>query len=474
MNNNEMLRKINKSEKDIVKVNEQLEHIANKKSFSEIVGNNYHLSEDYMYSITVLGDSISHGANCPQIYEQSWVNKVKKAILNYTNSNNWGFVSTVTEISNVVGTYKELLEITHNGSSQNNINTIGYNFIELRGTQYINLKLLKYKKIRKIGLEFKADSTGSVELYLDDVKIKDFDITSYTGTPYPVVFIDVEGELFSKIKIVNKSGINKFVGTYLFDDVLKPVVNNYSLSGARLYYTGDELLKRTFDSNLIFFALGHNDSFNLDNIDDKLNTCYKEWSKRKSKVIVMDFIWEKDKQSTSDKLKSFCDRVGGIFIQPFGEKVENAQEFIAKGYLSDTSHLSPFGSTVVANKVLNEIGILNDVEINSSLYEERNKLEMYDLISKSSDLVFNKTIVEKNKNIITISVDLKGDITNGKTIFTHIKAKKPWLNFIAYGQESESGIFTPFYVQVDEIGRFIAITGGKTYKSLLVDLKYII
>ncbi len=60
------------------------------------------------HSIAVLGDSISHGANAPKIYEQSYVALVKQSLWEQAGYENYGFASIENTMWNSTGTYKEV------------------------------------------------------------------------------------------------------------------------------------------------------------------------------------------------------------------------------------------------------------------------------------------------------------------------------------------------------------------------------
>ena len=59
-------------------------------------------------SINILGDSISHGANAPNIPDHSYVGLLKKAVAKKFGVYNYGFTSLLCTFDNPDGTYQEL------------------------------------------------------------------------------------------------------------------------------------------------------------------------------------------------------------------------------------------------------------------------------------------------------------------------------------------------------------------------------
>jgi len=460
---------------NITGIKSQLADIANKKSFSELFPTFGLSDKDFMYSINVLGDSISHGANAPLIYDQSWVNLLKKAFLNYTNSNNWGYINPLCEISNAMGTYRDWLSVNTTIIGVTDPNVIGRYKYVMTGVNTITLTPRSYKKVNRVGFEFQKIATnGSVKIYIDNILNTTFDVLAATGTNSAVRnFIDIKTGIFSSIKLENVSGENPFVGAFFFDDVLKPVLNNYSLSGSSLFYTGDNVLDRVFDTNIMIFALGHNDSFAAEDITAKLNTCYAKWNVKKPFLIVLDFIWETDKQATSDKLKAFCDSCGGVYIEPFGNKVVDAQTFIDLGLLSDTSHPTIYGHRVIANKVAQALGIYSDMGSESTIYDQKNTYVTPNQPVVLAILTVKECLVERTNDVIRINLETTaGSITNGTVIFTYAKTKTPWLNFWGKGYNTATTAWEDVCIQADDLGRFVCTTVGKTFSKIVINLNY--
>ena len=313
-------------------------------------------------SINILGDSISHGANSIDIYENSWVSIFRKAVQLETQCYSHGFVNLQTPIGGSDGiTSNDILNIDL-GSSWKKSNST-YNL----GNYYIYTTVANAEasitvsninnKIVDI-IHQQSTSVGSFEVYING-KLSTTVNTKGSQNNYIANARITSDEAIKEIKFKHISGTSIISGLVFLDGTDDIVVNNYSRSGLRLAQEKDNVLDFVMDSNIVFICLGHNDSsdslISIADFATKINTIKSLYDSYKPYIIVCDFIWNNAYADYTEQLKDLADYCNGKYIDFW--KVDNAQTLVNAGYLSDTSHPSPLGMEIIAEKILNKLNI---------------------------------------------------------------------------------------------------------------------
>ena len=213
------------------------------------------------FSINVLGDSISHGANVEKMYKDSWVALLREKFLKDIESENYGFINCLSPISNEKGIYKELLIFENNDCEMKESDkTVGFyevimknkgcsytgNFEIEKSFSEIYFKVNTNKNLGKLRLELFDKDSNIIEKQIVEINSK---------TEALIKMRNNKKEKISSAKISNINGENILSGVYLFKNVDKPVLNNYSRSGARLHDLKGDIIEDIFNTNILIFSL---------------------------------------------------------------------------------------------------------------------------------------------------------------------------------------------------------------------------
>lgn len=257
MNNNEMIRKINKSEKDIVKVNEQLDTIM---AFKKGQLNNNTEGSLYLDSDIILtnfsnnknlnlqsNNNIISSNNTPLIFNGSYISfeniifentecisipsSIKVVFKNcvFRNNYKWGILISNTDNLIVDSCYfennglKENLNDSNEGmalfcSSVKNVEVINSKFISNRGQSAIRFKDVDYIKVN--------------DNHFDNNYFRAIEFTTSKGMPTAEVYWDTKGSIYNNT-ILNCGATNPKL------DVLKSDEKTNGIFGDSLYYSVD-------------------------------------------------------------------------------------------------------------------------------------------------------------------------------------------------------------------------------------------
>lgn len=350
-------------------------------------------------SINIIGDSISHGSNSIDIYENSWVSIFRKAIQLETQCFSHGFVNLQTPIGAGELASNDILSIDL-GSSWKKSNS-SYNL----GNYYIYTNVANAEvsitisnidnKILDIIYQ-QGTSVGSFEVYINGALSTTVN-TKGSQTEYIAFTRITSDETIKEIKIKHISGTSIISGLVFLDRTDDIVVNNYSRSGLRLAQEKDNVLDFIMDTNIVFICLGHNDSsdntISIKDFTAKIDTIKSLYDIYEPYVIVCDFIWNDSYADYVEQLKNLANYCNGKYIDFW--KVNDARILIDAGYLSDTSHPSPLGMKIIAEKILNKLNITHYTKkqmINA-------QINIGDIKKLSTD---NRTIVGAINEIVAI------------------------------------------------------------------------
>lgn len=347
--------------------------------------------------VVVLGDSNSHGAGSLNIYQNGWVNLLKRFLNKEFGSTNYGFVP-VMSLGNGVNYSKDLHEIaftTETGGKSRWVfsngrdgvdSRAGLTFLSKHAGNVISTTIPTFQ--RKAFVHFIPSlGGGSFDILVNGSKrlsvkgdVKPYGVfhsvevplvdghhdTKALGQPYLTPGIcRVECRTTSERKV-------EIAGFSYIDDESELVVDNYSNSGRRLADVSDHtILEVVSDCNMLVFSLGYNDSgLNL------TNSSYYSAFKKKVEyisvvarkydvpVVVADFVWDEPKSGpTRSVIERLARETGGAYIgfpdmlsPPSGEFVSRYRVDRLKLFF-EPAHLNVSGNKFVAETIAKHLGL---------------------------------------------------------------------------------------------------------------------
>lgn len=309
------------------------------------------------HSIAVLGDSISHGANAPKIYEQSYVALVKQSLWEQAGYENYGFASIENTMWNSTGTYKEV----HHASW-------GSEWAEQRIDDNLGrFNLSSSKKGTKLDFTVEKAYQYFTVYYEVNENGGTFDVITENGT----VTVDTSKGLTDKIGrseyiafpagkkfTIQVSSEGKKVainGVGYYNNTDGVVINNYASNGSKLIDVSDNVLDIACQSGVLIMAHGYNDShfqqsskINQRKFTEKIDYIIQKVSETGCKVIVNDMCWNCNSENFYRKeLKRLAEATGGLYVS-----AQDAYGDAMLGNLNDGVHPNPAGHKLVADLML--------------------------------------------------------------------------------------------------------------------------
>ncbi len=341
------------------------------------------------HSITVLGDSISHGAASVDIHEKGWVALVKARINELTGDNNYGFTSVEGTLWGQTKSY-ELHEFPETEEGFKNRGDAGKGWTEYRTAELLGTKGLgssvkdatltftakEHYKYFYVYYEAGADY-GTFEVY-DSAGEMLMDVDASKGEGYsrtePI-------ELPEDNKIILKATSDKeviFTGIGYYNKPDGVVVSNYANSGLQLAGTGkasdgnmtgldEKFLDMATKSGTLIFAIGYNDAYfttDMDVFAEKIDYLIEKVNENGTKLIVSDCVWDKsggDKlaqlrtprvSKVKAQLKRLAEETGGVYVEHqaiYGDAILET--------LGDGVHPNADGHAMMANAILEAMGL---------------------------------------------------------------------------------------------------------------------
>lgn len=306
--------------------------------------------DDYGFlSMNILGDSISHGANAIDIYLDSWSSLLRKKFNEDLDTLNYGFVNLLSPLSNEKGIYKDILTFENNGWKEiESKETIG--FFQIKSwlsKAYYKGTFQKTVQLKEIYLKVNnTENSGKIKIDILDENnniIKEEIINLKEKVKEKLISINIDTNRNIKmINIINISGENTVSGIFIMFDKDKPVLNNYSRSGARIHDLEGDIIEKAFNTNILIFSLGHN---KCEDDSIYLKKCERAFNKYKPKLIVLDFCWNEENENTSIKLKNFANSCNSKYID-----CRSFKEY--ELFLSDKSHPTKEGHRLLFERIL--------------------------------------------------------------------------------------------------------------------------
>ncbi|MEG0571400.1 MAG: hypothetical protein RR497_07130, partial [Oscillospiraceae bacterium] len=211
------------------------------------------------HSINVLGDSISHGANAPNIPKDSVVGLLKKAVNKKWKGNNYGFTSLLCTLSNNHGVYKEIhcCDLSGNWQASENGNYLGA--YVLKSSNKFDKLVIKPKKAEKYFTVFYEETPqgGSFDILVNGTLVKTISAKAdITNCVKKTKLIPTNSTSKVQITIENKNDIPILItGIGYYNTKTGVVVNNYSRSGLQLIQVSDDIIKAVCKTDVLIFSL---------------------------------------------------------------------------------------------------------------------------------------------------------------------------------------------------------------------------
>ncbi len=308
-------------------------------------------------TISVFGDSITQGANCPDIPNESYIGIVRKELNARYASGNYGFVSMHSKMSNTSGVYQEIHQVSANGfnstSNGKYINAMAY----VGSTQGSTIDIEVYERFNEAYVYYYAcDGYGAFDVLVNGEVVMSVDCSEGTTEALMVSDpVDISAYDNAEIQIkITRAGQVVITGMAYYDDPADFVINNYALDGLRLTQLSDEVIDQICDADTVIFALGFNDSYNddADVFSQKINKVIEAVKKYGCKLYVNDFVWTGDAATNHYKLElqRLAEECSGTYIDYVGEI---GQEMLDA--MGDWAHPSVEGHRLIAELLLSKI-----------------------------------------------------------------------------------------------------------------------
>ncbi|WNY35841.1 hypothetical protein VbVaMValp1_42 [Vibrio phage Vb_VaM_Valp1] len=328
-------------------------------------------------SISVLGDSISHGAYAIDIYTNGWVKLLGRSLNAEYGTYSYGYTPYLTigkgdlsskDIHSInfkgqwTGLNNELATDSVSGlgfKSNNEGDTISITI----PTSFINRALIHYRT---------QENGATFDVFVDGVLV---DYVSSSGKINS--FNSYELIIPSSNKTVTISVVLKESKPFIFEGIsyLSPykerVCNNYSQSGRRLRYVGEDVIKTVCEnSHTVVMALGHNDHGETDpayqsEVSSKIDLFIQYANQHKVRVVVPDFCWGADSSNWMRVLlKKLASDTGGIYVdlpsmltKEDGSPADSNHLINTLGMWVDGSHPNIKGNKWIFETVAKEMGL---------------------------------------------------------------------------------------------------------------------
>lgn len=381
----------------------------------------------------IVGDSISQGYNSTDFVENSYVGLLRKSLMAHCQSNNYGYVQPSTYYERQ--TYRDLFFTETTWVKSTTSDNVGFtSYTTSTANAEIKFTFNKSINFKEIDLKFiKGASSGSIDIYVNGVLASSQNLNNAITVDHTIsLYNSNKINQLKEIKIVNKSGTNSFTGIWFYNDRTQHVLNNYSLSGAKLGDTSQKIANEVMNAETVIFALGHNPTY-AEGEDITLQYFKNAYDTYKPKVYVLDFLWYANRENTRTKLKEFADYCNGVFVDFITPVDVDSNDLISSGFLTDVSHPSDNGHKIIADKLIYTMGILKKeevknyslpsmyvqlddgkgVNISGELYVNSGNISKLYLRKSTDGMVYLFADSEANSVSTAINMNGKNIITNG-------------------------------------------------------------
>lgn len=316
-------------------------------------------------SIAVIGDSISHGANAPKIYEQSYLAIVKKALWADTGVENYGFASVENTMWNSKGEYHEVHNASWAADNRWKEERINDDLGRMRVSATAKGAALRFtvqKNFRYFTVYYEKNPDGGV-----------FDVVTSGGQRYRVdtsqgldgystigrsEMIAFPADKQFTLEVVSEGkpvGIN---GVGYYQDPQAPVINNYASNGSKLIDVSDEIIRFVCHADTLIMAHNYNDSHfqgnvqaNRDEFTRKINLIIRTVKQTGCRVIVHDLSWGLGHTDFyRSELQRLAEETGALYVSAQDQYGQPMLDM-----LSDNVHPSVQGHQVIGEYLVSRM-----------------------------------------------------------------------------------------------------------------------
>ena len=334
--------------------------------------------------INILGDSISHGANVPDVPNDSWVGITRKLLNLEFGATNHGFVPIVDKMGSGENIYQEIHKVTRNGNwggisgpAASHLMS-GYAFASGNTGDTLEIEVPTIADRFTVWYDRKVGG-GSFRVYVNDTDVGTLTTSSpdesgeggfywHNGSSLKLKD-DGTGKCTIRLEVIG-NGIVTIMGLSYLDDVNEFQVNNFSQSGRKVRDLSDDVLNRAvIGAQAVVFALGHNDQYltgsekeqTLTNLQLLADKC----KQHETKLYILDFCWHKDYSNyVREKLKEISKTVPRCTYINFadyfkidGSTVSTSTTINQLQFLSDGSHPTEMGHQIIAETLAKSMGL---------------------------------------------------------------------------------------------------------------------
>ena len=325
-------------------------------------------------SINILGDSISHGANAPQIPNDSLIGLLKKSIAKKYGAYNYGYTSMLFSFDNPSGDYHELHTVTQSkgqwgiGTGEGAGGHLGFQFyksLSKDGELIFSIDRNQSeaaKRVKGVYVYYQAGpDQGAFQVQaggkvLETINCwRDKTDTCARSSYIPLPSLKGNKVDIQVIKSENSLPIT-ITGMAYAENPNMPTIQNYSRSGLQLIEVSNDVLRSVCQANVLIFALGFNDAgLQADPVKfkNKINYVIRSCEASGAKVVVLDTIWSfnSTKEYYRSELKRLAVETGGEYISFTDMYADNPS------MIQDGAHPSVQGHHQIAQRICKRLGI---------------------------------------------------------------------------------------------------------------------
>lgn len=355
------------------------------------------------HSISILGDSISHGAASADIAHDSWVALFKEAVNAKTGDHNYGFTSVEGTLWGKVQS-RELHAFPSSNCGFKDRGSKGEGWTEYRTAELLGTKGLGSSQAGD-WLEFSPTEKYAYFCiyYQAGPQYGSFQVSGGDGEPiadvdgYNAVNCHAQDKGFARSAFYDASLIGDkpiritamtdseiiLTGIGYYDTPGGVVVNNYSNGGLQFAGTGrsqngdvtgldDRIVDFAATSGTVIFALGYNDAHFVSNyelFEKKIDHLIEKVNQNGTRLIVVNFNWNMDTgdgrylaryphvQTVQEQIDRLVEQTGAVYVDPqaiYGQKLFDT--------IADGAHPNAEGHRMIAQAVIDAVGITGESE----------------------------------------------------------------------------------------------------------------
>ena len=295
-------------------------------------------------SVSVLGDSITHGAGVDNVMEEGYINLLKKE----AGCRNYGFASLETNGSKDIHTV--------HCSAAWSWERIGFNLgnytrkASEKGAVILVSPAQAYSYFCVYYVTGKDNGVFTVSV--DDTVVATVD-TAGTADTLRTDYIPYSGKGNIKIQVASSGKLVALTGIGYYQNIAEPVINNYANNSTRLVDIDNRVLEVACSSEAVVVALGYNDAHFTPMplmFRGKIDFIIEKIKSHKGRVIVMDNIWDMEEDNFfRQELKRLAEELGGAYIacmDIYGNRLKAELE------KSDGVHPNAAGNRLLAEQLL--------------------------------------------------------------------------------------------------------------------------